>query len=80
MLVIRDTRIVALVLGMCCYRIFVNVTTADFKSLSLHLIEEQFNIIVFFPHSLWQVIAIVCALRVFQLTKGFEFYFFLPQS
>lgn len=43
MLVIRDTRIVALVLGMCCYRIFVNVTTADFKSLSLHLIEEQLN-------------------------------------
>lgn len=43
---------------------------------SLHLIEEQLNTIVFSPHSLWQVIAIVCALRVFQLTKGFEFYYF----
>lgn len=35
-----------LVLEMCCY-IFVNVTTADFKSLSLRSIEEQLNAIVF---------------------------------
>lgn len=59
-------------LEMCCYRIFVNVTTADFKRLSLRLTEEQVNTIL---HSLWQVIAIVCALRVFQL-KGFGILFF----
>lgn len=54
----------------------LNVASADFERLSQRLIEEQVYTNL---HSLYQVIALDCALRAFQL-KGFWIFFFFFES